>query len=239
MIRGFYSARSGLIGHQDHINTIANNISNVSTVGFKPMRTAFKDLIYQNLNRPDAEAANVGHGVKINKNDVMVFQGAPTPTGRSLDFALTEENAFFAVESMSGEIRYTRNGCFGMSNNDDTWYLINGSGEYVLDMDGERIEFEEDDDGNLTFDVETLGVFSFANPYGLWNMEGTTFYPTPESGEAVAIEYPSVTQSALENSAVEIAKEMADLVEASKAFSFSAKMLQTADEIEQTVNSLR
>jgi flagellar hook protein FlgE len=76
-------------------------------------------------------------------------------------------------------------------------------------------------------------------------MSGTTFVETPESGEPTLVDEegdllgPIMRQRYLENSAVEIAVEMTGMIEASKAFSFNAKMAMTADEIEQTVNSLR
>jgi flagellar basal-body rod protein FlgG len=240
MIRGFYSARTGLVAHQERMNTIANNMANVSTTGFKPMRTAFKDLIYQNINRPEAESpANVGHGVKMNKNDILIQVGAPTPTGRELDFCIIEENAFFAVETPTGEIRYTRNGNFSLANVDDTYYLVGANGDRVLNADEEAFEVEMDENGQYTINAEDLAVYSFPNPLGLWSLEGTTFSPTPESGDGELIENPQIMSGYLENSAVEIAYELTNMIEANRAFSFNARMVQTADEVEQVINSLR
>ncbi|MCL2056395.1 MAG: flagellar hook-basal body protein [Oscillospiraceae bacterium] len=256
MIRGFYNARSGLIAHQDRLNVISNNIANVNTVGFKPMRTAFKDLIYQNLNRRTAEnEVQTGHGVKVNKNDILISQGAPAYTGRELDLTLIGENNFFAVQTRGGEIRYTRSGNFSWNNDDGTWYLVNGNGERLLDSDWQVIEAQPDDNGKLpsfngmgelmfpgSADVEAeAGIFSFSNPFGLWSMEGTTFYPTPESGPALQVDPQdrSLVQAYLENSSVEIAHEMVSMIEAQRAFSFNSRMVQTADEVEQIVNSLR
>jgi flagellar basal-body rod protein FlgG len=234
------------VAHQERLNVIGNNLANVNTFGFKPMRTAFKDLIYQNINRPDAVSpADVGHGVKINKNDLIMTEGMLNPTQRDLDFALVEENAFFASVTPAGDIRYTRNGAFALSNEDDVYYLVTGNGDRVLDADGEEIEIEFDENGMYNLDPNTLGVFRFPNPYGLWAMSGTTFVETPESGAPTLVDEegdllgPIMRRNYLENSAVEIAVEMTGMIEASKAFSFSAKMAMTADEIEQTVNSLR
>lgn len=240
MIRGFYTARTGLVAHQERLNTVANNMANVNTSGFKPMRTVFKDLIYQNINRAEAEnAAYVGHGVKVNKNDISMQQGAPTPTSRDLDFCIVEDNAFFGVQTAAGELRYSRSGSFSLSNEDDAWFLVNGNGEYILNPDGEPIEIEMDENMQYELNPEDIGVYSFPNPYGLWSMEGTTFYPTPESGEAVVVENAKVMSGYLENASVEIASEMVSMIEANRAFSFSARMVQTADEVEQIVNTLR
>lgn len=240
MIRGFYTARSGLMAHQDHMSVMANNLANTNTFGFKPMRTAFTDLMYQNLNRVRNEnVAQTGHGVKINKNDLMMNQGALQPTQSNLDFAIIDDGGFFAVETAEGDIHYSRAGNFSLSNVDDTFYLVNGNGDRVLDADGGQIEVEFDDNNNMIFDPSVIGVYRFPNPWGLDAVNGNSFLQTDISGEAEAIEEPSLKQSYLEASAVEVANEMANVIESSKAFSFSSRMVQVADEIEQTVNSLR
>lgn len=240
MIRGYYTARSGLLAHQEHLNTIANNMSNVNTVGFKPMRTAFTDLMYQNLNRANVENTTMlGHGTKINKNDIMMHQGALASTNRALDFALPDEGAFFAVQTASGDIRYTRAGNFSLSNSDDTYYLVDANGNRVLDADGEEIEVEFDDADNLDFDPAVIGVYRFANAWGLQAAGGNSFIATAMSGEAESLESATIKAGFLENSAVEISDEMVNVIEASKAFSFSSRMVQVADEVEQIINSLR
>lgn len=240
MIRGFYTARSGLLAHQEHMNTLANNLANVNTVSFKPMRTAFSDLIYQNINRDEVEnEAMVGHGVKVNKNDVMMAQGALQPTDRILDVALLEENMFFAVQDARGDVFYTRAGNFALSNEDDTYYLVSGTGERVLDQDGEEIEIEFDDEDNMIWDPAVLGVFRFPNPYGLTLTGGNKFQVSDTSGEAEEVENPRYRTSYLEGSAVQIADDMSNVIIAQKAFNFSSRMVMVADEVEQTINGLR
>lgn len=240
MIRGFYTARSGLIQHQEHMNTISNNIANINTSGFKPLRTAFTDLMYQNLNRQEGEnEAMLGHGVKINKNDVMMHQGNLQSTDRALDFALEDEGVFFAVQNDTGEIFYTRSGNFSLSNSDDTYYLVDANGNRVLDADGEEIEIAFDTSNNMEFDPDVIGVYRFNNPWGLSLSGGNLFMQTPVSGEAEPLEEPNLRVGYLEGSAVDIASEMVDVIQSSRAFSFSSRMIQVADEIEQTINSLR
>lgn len=240
MIRGFYTARTGLVAHQEHMNTISNNMANVNTTGFKPMRTAFTDLVYQNLNRDQVEnPVMVGHGVRINKNDLMMAQGPLQSTQRAMDFALTDENAFFAVNTALGETLYTRAGNFALSNDDDTFYLVNAVGDRVLDSEGEEIEIEFDDQGNIDFDPSVLGVYRFSNPYGLSLAGENRFTATEISGIPEVIEQPNMKVGYLEGSSVEIGNEMAKVIEASKAFSFSSRMIMVADEVEQMVNNLR
>ncbi|MCL2033888.1 MAG: flagellar hook-basal body protein [Oscillospiraceae bacterium] len=279
MIRGFYSARAGLIAHQEHMSVIANNLANINTHGFKPMRSAFTDLMYQNLNRVRNEnAAQTGHGVKINKTDIMMQQGAHESTQRMLDFVIVDDldsRGFFMLETEAGNIRYSRAGNFSLSLRDDIYYLVNGNGDYVLNSEGERIEIEFneytyetvyqtdengdlilDDDGNpiverviehksnpdyehMVFDPSVIGVFRFDNPWGLEAVNANSFIETEMSGEPVAVEIPRLMQGYLERSAVETANEMANVIVAQRAFSFSSRMVQVADEIEQTINQLR
>ena len=254
MIRGFYTARSGLINHQENMNIISNNMANVNTTGYKPMRASFTDLMYQNLNRNTAEnTAQVGHGLKINKTDIQMNMGPLEPTSSMLDVAILEEGAFFAAQGADGEIRYTRAGNFSLSNDGgDTFYLVTATGDRVLDADGGEIEIEfltvndiKSGDylgaavGDMNFDPSEIGVYRFSNPYGLHAIGGNRFVATPESGEPEALEEPKIKVSFLEGSGVEMASEMVKVIESSKAFNFSARMVQVADEVEQTVNSLR
>lgn len=242
MIRGFYTARSGLLAHQEHMSVMANNLANVNTVGFKPMRSAFSDLMYQNLNRPlNENVAMTGHGVKINKNDLLMNPGSLQTTNMTLDFAIIDEDGFFALSSPDGEgdVKYSRAGNFALSNLDDTFYLVNGSGDYVLDAEGEIIEIEFDENSDMIFDPAIIGVYRFPNKHGLEAVDANSFLQTGLSGEAEVIETPTLKRGYIEASAVDVAQEMANVIEASKAFSFSSRMVMVADEIEQTINQLR
>ena len=307
MIRGFYTARAGLMAHQEHMSILSNNLANTNTVGFKPMRPAFRDLLYQNLNREEVEnPAQAGHGVKINKTDIMMHMGTPEATDRELDFMITDEGGFFQTETAEGQIQYTKAGNFSMSLVDDVFYLVNGNGDYVLDVDGERIEIEFneyvdvvvekgsirykekldangapvldskgdpvmeydlDANGNLQYDPITrqelanpnygeimldsgrIALYRFPNKWGLEAIDGNAFLQTEFSGEPALIEpvdladgtsvQQALRQGYLEGSATEVANEMANVIVSQRAFSFSSKMVQVADELEQVVNSLR
>lgn len=263
MIRGFYSARSGLTAHQEQMNVISNNMANVNTVGFKPMRVSFTDLMYKNLNRAEAEnPAMIGHGAKINKTDTNVTVGPLELTNSYLDFAITGEG-YFALENASGDITYTRAGNFIMSLDEGgTYWLAAANGDRVLDAEGEHIEIEfeqieqrtvasVDEDGTIHYnpvtyvdgapvvDMDQIGVYTFSNPYGLSNLGNNRYAQTDVPGEATALEQPSLREGYLEGSGVEVSVEMVKVIESSRAFSFNSRMIQVADEIEQTINSLR
>lgn len=262
MIRGFYSARSGLYAHQEHMSVIANNMANVNTVGYKPQKVSFTDLVYQNLNRAEAEEpAMIGSGVKINKIDTNVNQGPLEITNSYLDFAITGEG-YFAMENAAGNIQYSRAGNFILSVDDGgTYWLAAANGDRILDAEGEHIEVEYekieqktvdrvDADGTVHYKTETvegspvidqskIGVYTFKNPYGLANAGNNRFLETDVSGEATPLEQTSLRSGYLEGSGTEVSVEMVKVIESQKAFSFNSRMIQVADEVEQTINSLR
>lgn len=249
MIRGFYSGTSCMMSQQTNMNTIANNIANISTTAFKPQTVAFSTLMYQNVNGGDGtDMISTGHGARVQKTGVDYTQGTLKSTGMDMDCAIMGDG-FFAIENKDdGSITYTRDGAFELSVVDSTTYLVNGSGDYVLNADEERVEVPAvttttDSSGNTTttggFDATEIGVFTFSNNYGLELAGGGQYKPTDASGEAEAVEKANVKTGYLESSGVEIAQEMVKMIEASKAFSFGSKVVQTADDMEKVVNQLR
>lgn len=250
MIRGFYTATSALIAQQTHLNTIANNVSNVTTSGFKPQQTGFSTLLYANMNGGAGRdnQIEVGHGVKVQQLGIDFTQGTLNKTDMPFDLAIIGEG-FFALENgESDELTYTRDGSFNISVDGSNAYLVNGSGHYVLDPDGDRIELQEKTEkvndkevktGEWDFDASKVGVYIFSNPYGLSLLGGNQFAETELSGEADTLEKPNVQIGYLEGSAVSLSKEMVKMIEASKSFSLASKLVQSADDLEKTINQLR
>lgn len=237
-----------MISQQTNMNTIANNLANIGTTAFKPQNTAFSALMYQNVNGGDGNFISNGHGVKVQKTGIDFTQGDLKNTGVPTDCAI-EGDGFFAVENRDdGSITYSRDGSFRLSMEDSTSYLVNAAGNYVLTADEERIEVPAvtvttDTSGNTTmtggFDASKVGVFKFANNYGLELAGGGQYRATDSSGEAEAVEKPKIRTGYLESSRVQLAQEMVKMIEASKAFGLGAKVVQTADDMEKVVNQLR
>lgn len=244
----FYNGVSGLVAYQQGMDVISHNIANVNTIGFKGSRTAFDDLLYTQM-AVNVEGQNLtGHGVKAFATDLIYQQGAPKNTENPLDFALLGDG-FFAVEGFDGEIEYTRNGAFDIGIQGRRGYLVTNDGRYVLNSNGRRIALDRVD-GSDMFDLgnlqDEIGVFLFDNPYGLEPVSSSSFRPTEVSGEAKRVrnrrgeEKPyRLLSGAIEQSAVNLADEMANIIVTQRAFQFSAKMVQTADEVEEIVNNLR
>ncbi len=243
----FYTARTGLLAYQNGIDIVSHNVSNVSTVGYKSTSATFRELVYsrldQNANKetPWEEADKTGHGVRMIDDALNMADGNVRTTGYDLDFAVLG-NGFFAIDRM-GQTLYTKNGAFELSIEGDDVYLVSTDGSYILDQNYEKIIIPRDEQSLLDTDsiVTTVGIFGFDNPEGLQREEGSSFSTTAISGEAYASnegEY-DLLQGALEQSNTSLAKEMADIIVLQKAYQFSAKVLQTADEVEQIVNTLR
>ena len=232
MIRGFYTAGSGLACQQSALDNAANNIANVSTTGFKKQSVRFSELLYSSIGAQDGGAQNlrVGNGARVSELFTNQARAGLIYTGNGLDFALGS-GGYFGVITSEG-VRYTRDGNFAVSHEPTGDYLVTAGGGYVMGTDGGRISLDgEGLQGRI-------GVFGFPNPSGLAKSGGNLFEATAESGEAFAAQ-GDICAGFLEISNVDLVGEMADLIAIQKAYQFNAKMLQTADEIENITNNLR
>lgn len=233
MIRGFYAGASGLISQQHNMNTIANNLANVSTAGYKPQQTAFASLIYANINGGGGRTIQSGHGVRVSAAGLEFSQGGLKQTDMPLDCAILGEG-LFALQSPEGKkTTYTRDGSFRASAEGEETYLVSADGAYVLDEKGQKISLKKG------LDPSKIAVYSFPNKYGLELLGGNRFGETAASGKAERVKEPQIRTGYLENSKVEVSAEMVRMIEANKAFSLGAKVVQTADEMEKIINQLR
>ncbi|MGN0612706.1 MAG: flagellar hook-basal body protein [Porcipelethomonas sp.] len=250
MNNAFYTGASGLRAHQYAIDVTSHNLVNSNTYGYKATTPEFRELLYSNMdvniNREleEDEKIHSGHGVMLSNQDLLFTQGSLYNTGYALDFAIAGEG-LFAIER-GGEIEYTRNGAFDLSiegANEDA-YLVTSDGAYVLDGNYQRIRVPYKEGTNVIDSKSVaarLGVFSFPNVYGLQRTDYESFVPTAVSGEAAVASQDvyDIYEESVERSNVDIAKEFADVIVSQKAYQFSARVVTTADEIEQVANSLR
>ncbi len=234
MINSFYTAATSTIQLQKGFDVIANNIANVSTTGYKSIEPSFADLMYTNMNAPEGAATDLksGHGTKLEKTDTLFTQGGFQNTEQPFDYAPTQPNQFFAVET-NGQVKYTRNGNFHVSVQQNQNYLVDSNGGYVLNSNGQPITVANEQA------KPEIGVFSFDNCDGLLREGNTYFTATNGSGAAKAAVNPELKKGSLEDSTVSIADEMESVIELQRAFQFNSKIVQLSDEIMQTVNGLR
>ncbi|HWR24240.1 MAG TPA: flagellar hook-basal body complex protein [Feifaniaceae bacterium] len=140
MMRSLYSGITGLKNHQTRMDVIGNNISNVNTAGYKASRVVFQDIYSQTLSPASANATTVGGtnpkqvglGSSLASIDVLHTASASQYTGVPLDLAI-EGSGFFVIRN-NGQEFYTRAGNFGTDNSN---YLVNGNGAYVLGYMGD------------------------------------------------------------------------------------------------------
>jgi len=239
MQAAFSIGASGLSAYQDKLDSAGSNIANIDTTAYKPEETAFRDLIYNKMSVNSSSAPLSGQGVSLTVTGIDASPGGLIPTGRSLDLAVDGEG-WFALETPNGK-QYTRDGSFTLSESDGNAYLVNRAGYYVLDSSGQRISEPESDGAALDAGSMTAraGVFGFSVPSALTPMSGNCYAENSFSGQAKALPDGKAMSGYLEESKVLLSDEMVNLITSQRSYQLSARVVQTADEIAQTVNSLR
>lgn len=235
MDTSFYSAVRGAMTQQQHMNILANNIANINTYGYKSKTASFQDLVYYNMNAPADENTRLtaGTGANIARTETDFSQAGITQTGRTLDYAIQGNGFFMLRNPVDNSISYTRNGNFQLSQRADGFYLADAQGKLVLDGNQLPIRYEG---GNLTGNP---GIYDFVHTNGMLSVGDGEYVPVDKNGAPVLAQDAELVQGALENSNADLAKEMAKVIESSRAYSYVLKMVQTSDEVEQTINSLR
>jgi len=238
----FYTGVSGLVAFQEKMDVIGNNIANCNTPGYKAQNTSFQQLLSTEMYTNTKNTLFSGNGVAAVNSGIDTSQGATIASQGSLDMAISG-NGWFSVES-NGQKKYTRDGAFSISLLGTTANLVNQSGAFVLDSSGNRVSATVDSKTSA-IDIDSMlkkvGVFTFANPEALSQTSSNCYMANSYTGAAKVAsksEYTVLT-GRLEQSSVSLADEMVNLISAQRAYQLSARVVQTADEIEQTVNSLR
>lgn len=211
MMRALWSAASGMISQQTNVDTIANNLANVNTVGFKNDKAEFKSLLYQYIQAKTTSAngerkpisAQVGLGTRLASITTNFTQGPMTASESPTAFAL-QGDGFFAVRNGDGQTYYTRNGDFKWSIGTTGITLATSDGLAVLDTNGEPIVLPDgvasnkvvfttttgelgylNDDGEYVSLNRIIGTWQFNNPAGLNKESGSRFSVTEASGPAM------------------------------------------------------
>lgn len=253
-----YSAATGMEAQQLNLNTIANNLANVNTPGFKRSKIEFQDLLYQ---RPRASGTDggggnlvptgieVGNGSRVAATSKVFTQGQLTNTGEKLDIAIQGEG-FFEVQRPDGTTGYTRDGSL----------KLNAQGQ-VVNIDGFPIlsgfqtippgaEMMISEDGNVTVTTNSgsqsfrLTLARFANPAGLRSLGGNLYEETggsgtPETGAPGEQGFGRTVQGYMEASNVNIVEEMVNLIIAQRAYEINSKSVQASDEMLQNVAAMK
>ena len=225
MVRSLWSAATGLIAQQNNVDTIANNLANVNTTGYKMEVNEFKSLLYQTIQTRTTTAngvnkpigAQVGLGVRNSSITLEFGQGSLLESENPTAVALsnTQGTGFFGIQGEDGNTYYTRNGDFVFAlNTNNSLSLTTTSGLRVLNENGvpitvtgdhiaDKIKIDTDgtlmypdEDGNLQSLDITIGVWQFQNPKGLDKIGESLYSVTAASGLAMnEATNPNVTKS--------------------------------------------
>ena len=254
MLKSLYTTATGMKAQQTMVDTIANNIANVNTAGFKRSQVTFEDLLYLTLQAPglslDASGTaspiglQIGSGSRVSGTTKVYTPGVLEGSSRNLDVAI-EGDGFFQVLLPDSRIGYTRDGQF-MINSDGK--LVTSSG-YVLQPDvtlsPDVTEVAIDAEGRVTVrtqgnstvsQVSQLQLVKFINPSGLLSAGGNIALETAASGTPIvgapgANGLGTLKQGFIERSNVEIVNELVNLIVAQRAYEVNSRAIQTSDQM--------
>ena len=260
MIRSLWISKTGLEGQQTQMDTIANNLANVSTTGFKRSRTQFEDLLYQNLRQPgeltsqqtqNASGLQVGTGVRPVATERIHTQGNLQQTGGKLDVAITGEG-FIQVQLPNGTIGYTRDGSL---TSDSQGQIVTASGYplqpgIVIPPDVTNVSIGSDGTvtvmqpgSTLPVQIGTMQLASFINPSGL-ESKGANLYTETASSGAPKLNLPgtngtgTLSQGYLETSNVNVVEELVNMIQTQRAFEINSKAIASSDQMLQKLSQL-
>ncbi|NLZ48088.1 MAG: flagellar basal body rod protein FlgG [Clostridiales bacterium] len=247
MIRGLYTAVSGLITQEAKQQVITNNMANANTTGYKTENLAvkkFDDVLIQNYDKISGGKnvrnviGSLSNGSKIDETLTDFTQGTLQSTEKDTDFAL-DGRGFFTVSGAAADgtqgIYYTRDGAFHINN---LGYLVNSTGNYVMGRNINTGAMEPiavgnskittDGNNNILLDGQlrySFNIVDFEN-YNALEKVGDNLYRGENPMESQA----TVKQYSLEKSNVNIINEMVNMMTVLRTYESNQKVVQSLDE---------
>ncbi len=252
MVRGLYTAWTGMYTEQKRLDVIANNIANSATTGYKQegvTSQSFDNMLAIKVRdysvNKDEKIGSMTLGVKVGEVYTNHTQGSVRSTGNTYDLALDGSGFFkMRVTDMAGNdhIRYTRAGNFTVTQEG-----------YVTDADGNRLQSQAGDllvptDAEVVFDqqgfvyangelVDQLALVDFED-YNYLKKYADTMYEPVAGATEIEVE-GQVLQGFLEQSNVNVVKEMTQMIAITRAYEANQKVLKAMDTtLDQAVNSV-
>ncbi|SJZ47798.1 flagellar basal-body rod protein FlgF [Selenihalanaerobacter shriftii] len=242
MLRGMYTAASGMNSALKRTNIITNNLANVNTTGYKKDNTinkSFSEVLLRRL--PDGKfIGEAGQGTEVEETVTDFSLGKIHKTDNPFDWAINGEG-FFAVQTSKG-IRYTRNGNFNLNRNGQ---VVTQNGNLVLGQGGPLQVFGDnvqlDNQNNLVVDGQIAGqirLVTFSNSNGLVKEGNTLYRATPDVGNQF-MATGEVSQGYLESANVNVVESMTNMIEATRHYEANQKIIKTYDKsLGDAVNSV-
>lgn len=239
MTRGFYDLTSGMLSQTRRLDVVGNNMTNVTTAGYK--QETYTDTTFQEVLLSRTGSADKSNPTPIGQASYMLVpselyvnhdQGIVEETGLTLDFAIYGDG-YFAIETDNG-VEYTRNGNFSLDN-EGYLYLPNhgrvlGADQQPIHLDTDYIEADDTgriyNAGDKTTVYGQLGVFTFADQQQLVKNESGLF---GANGQQPVASNAQVMWKNLESSNVDMLQEMSRMMTAQRALQGAASVLQIYD----------
>ena len=255
-------AASGMAAQQMRVEVISNNIANMSTTAYRPRTAEFSDLMYQQYLTPGTISSQIGTvvpagiqlgtGVKASSVSMEITQGALRQTGSELDLAI-DGAGYLEVVLPSGEPAYTRDGKLNRSPEGeivtmDGFPLADG---IVIPADARRISISRDGEVVAYFDNEADGqpvgnisLVRFINEKGLLAVGDNMYRETEASGPPNRLVPGAegmgfLRQGFIEDSGVDVVKEISHLIEAQRGYELNSKVITASDEMLAATTRLR
>lgn len=244
---------------QLNLNTIANNIANVNTTGYKKAKIEFQDMLYQQTKPKggDAGGGNVtpagiemGNGAQAVATSKMFTQGQLSQTGEKLDIAI-EGEGFLEVERPDGTSAFTRAGSLKLGSDGRVmtseglpvlsgFQTIPSNATGIFIAPGGEVTVQTPA-GSQQFRIQ---LTRFANPGGLQSLGGNLYTETPASGAPEGGSpgedgFGTIRQGFLEMANVNVVEEMVNMIIAQRAYEINSKSIQTADDMLSRLSQLK
>jgi len=255
MNQSLWIAKTGLDAQQTKLSTIANNLANASTAGFKKSRAVFEDLLYQNVRQVGAQSSAdtqlpsglmLGLGVRTVATEKLFNQGNLVETGTAFDMAI-EGRGFFEVLMPDGSQAFTRDGSFQV---DAQGQMVTSSGYVVqpaitIPEGAQSISVAADGTvsvvipgSSIATQVGNLQVTDFINPAGLQPLGKNLFAETASSGTPSAGNpglngLGTIMQGFIESSNVNVVEELVNMIETQRAYEINSRAISTSDQMLQ------
>ena len=239
MVRGLYTAATGMMVQRDRMDTVTNNITNADTTGYKQdsvVTSAFTEVMLSRINDPSVnvmggtQVGTYDYGTRVDEEYTDFSEGNYEETDQSTDLAISG-NGFFVVDTDDGE-RYTKAGDFSV---DSAGYLVTEDGNYVLGENGKihvgTSDFTVSADGTVTAGggtVDTLRLETF-DDLTVLRKQGDNLYYAYGGAASVAATDATVKQGTLEGSNVDISNEMVDMLSLYRKYEANQKVVSMTD----------
>jgi len=251
MMRSLWISKTGMEAQQTQLDTISNNLANVSTNGYKRAHAVFEDLMYQNLRQAGANSSEqttlptglqAGLGTRAVATARNFSQGGLQQSSNLLDVAV-RGSGFFEIQMPDGTNGYTRDGAFQVNAQGQ---LVTNNGYAVqpgitIPANAQSVTIANDGTVSVTLpgqalpqSVGQMQLASFINPAGLEPKGGNIYAETAASGSPNAGTpgqngLGSLQQGFVETSNVNVVEELVQMIQTQRAYELNSKAFQTSD----------